>query len=669
MTPRLLVIALLATLPVAVGAGADPAQHSEREVLPGGPGGNRLEVDVPLLLGSPAGLDSLRLETAQGGEVPYLLVGPSRAEPVWRGGSLLDVASTEETSGFEVDLGAKVTVDRLALVGLPAPFLKRLRLEGGGDRSRWTELVAEGTLFDLPDEGLRHLELAFDPGEYRYLRLQWDDRTSGRVPRPRSVAARLVQTTPPPRPLTLEVPFERLGSEPGTTRYRVRLPIAGLPIVALELDAAPCHVLREARVSEARLEDNEIRPRTLGTATLRRTVRGDVVAGDLRLAVSRPLEVELELEVDDGSSPPLPLEAIRAELAPQPWVYFESESGGPLTARYGAVDVGAPRYDLEALRSELEGGRSDRVRASARWGPAPPRRPAPPAPPPELMVSAGAPVDGAAFSFTRPVPSGPPGVVALRLDAHVLASTRELADLRLVGDDGRQVPYLVERLAAPLVVPLEPLQVAPDALPGDLRRVGESLYRLRLPYPTLPAGRVSVATTVRVFERPVRLLRVLPGQGRRAEPLVETLSTTVWRNSRSEAEPPPLTVALPPHAGSELVLALDEGDNSPLPLEAPTLYLPASRLRFVRNGEGPVALVYGRSGLAPPRYDLALLAPRVLGAPAEEVEPGAVDERARREVGPGAQRVLFWGALVLAVVFLLGIMVRLVRTSGGDQAG
>jgi hypothetical protein len=84
----------------------------------------------------------------------------------------------------------------------------------------------------------------------------------------------------------------------------------------------------------------------------------------------------------------------------------------------------------------------------------------------------------------------------------------------------------------------------------------------------------------------------------------------------------------------------------------------------VRNGEGRVTLVYSQPGMAAPRYDLALLAPRVLGAAAVEVEPGGVDERPARGVRPGAQRALFWGALALAVLLLLGIVVRLVRTSG-----
>lgn len=86
--------------------------------------------------------------------MPYLLVAPVRREPAWVRASLLPIPETKSASGFEADLGALRRIDRLRVSGLAAPFLKRLRLEGSGDRARWTLLVAEGTLFDLPEEGL-----------------------------------------------------------------------------------------------------------------------------------------------------------------------------------------------------------------------------------------------------------------------------------------------------------------------------------------------------------------------------------------------------------------------------------------------------------------------------------------------------------------------------------
>ncbi len=76
-----------------------------------------------------------------------------------------------KTSGFEIDLGQAIVIDRVRVDGITSPFLKRVRLEGSGDRARWTLLVDEGTLFDLPAERLVQTELAFRPGAYRYVRL------------------------------------------------------------------------------------------------------------------------------------------------------------------------------------------------------------------------------------------------------------------------------------------------------------------------------------------------------------------------------------------------------------------------------------------------------------------------------------------------------------------
>ena len=102
--------------------------------------------------------------------------------------------------------------------GLPAPHLKRLTLEGSGDRERWTMLVAEGTLFDLPDEQLRQNALGFAAGSYRYLRVTWNDANSGRVPNPTAVAARRVSIAPPPIAATIDrvdrAAPERTGNQP-----------------------------------------------------------------------------------------------------------------------------------------------------------------------------------------------------------------------------------------------------------------------------------------------------------------------------------------------------------------------------------------------------------------------------------------------------------------------
>ena len=185
------------------------------------------------------GLEDLRLFDADGDELPYLLMLPESARQRTVRGTLLPLPATKGASGFELDLGRIENVDRLALSGLPSPLLKRYRLEGSGDRERWVRLVDEGTLFDLPAEGLSLLTADFPAGPFRYLRWTWNDATSGRVRLPETVEARLLGRSEPPPATSVQLDVERRASEPRVSRFHLRLPGRGLPVAAIQLAVAP----------------------------------------------------------------------------------------------------------------------------------------------------------------------------------------------------------------------------------------------------------------------------------------------------------------------------------------------------------------------------------------------------------------------------------------------
>jgi hypothetical protein len=695
-----LLLAGLLSAGLATGKEGEPRFHYERPVLPGAAGPNRLEPDVPLLAGAApfeigrdgnaagGGLADLRLVDAAGREVPYLLVQPARRGPEWRDGRLLPLAPTKTESGFEVDLGAAGPVDRLRVSGLPAPFLKRFRLEGGGDRSHWTLLVPQGTLFDLPDERLRQTEVDFPPGDFRYLRMTWKDTSSARQPLPGGAAARLARAVDPGPPTRVPVACERRPSEPGKSRFHLRLPGARLPVVALELAVPGGPLLRAATVTEGRLDaersrdTTEITPVRLGEATLRRAVRGDLAAADLRIPISQigaPEGPDLELTVDDGSNPPLDLTGVTAVLAPLPWIYFEAAGTNPLTARFGDPRAAAPRYDLEAAREEIS--RRQAPPAVARWGEVRDREPESVAAK-SLLPALGAPLDPAKFRYRRPVPAAPPGLTALLLDAAVLSrSAVEFADLRLADAAGNQVPYLLEKRD-------EPLSLALPALARQARLPGKegdpptlSRYAVEFPYPSLPGARLVLTTTARVFERQVRLVEPPAaagrlasgggGRGDRAEVEERMVADASWRHADPETPAPALTLEVAPSLGTRFDLLIEEGDNAPLPLDPPHLLLPATRLRFFYppHLQTPLTLLYGQAGLPTPRYDLALLAPRLLGEAAHEIALAPETRATAAEPDPAAAgRKIFWGALVAAVVVLLLVLGRLLRGQPGEPA-
>ena len=645
------------------------AQRAERVVVPGGAGPNKLAFDAAALASlqpfhvtevaasegrvavASGGAGDLRLFDKANREVPYLLITP-RVEAQWRAARLLPVAPTRFTSGFEADFETALPIDRVRVAGLPTPFLKRVQIEASGDRSHWTLLVPDGTLFDLPNDGLALTALDVPAGSYRYLRLTWDDRASRRMPLPRQVEARVASATRGPAPLRTAVTVERRPSEPGKSRFRIRLPGAHLPIVAIELSLGGGNVLRTARLSEGRLQGSTVVPTELGNATLRRSVRDGLAAAELRIPIVPPSESQLELAVDDGNNPPLDVTGATAVFATLPFIFLES-TGDTLVARFGSDRLAAPKYDLEAERDHVPA----LTLATAHWGAS--REVAAAADSAIAMPTAGAQIDAERFRYARSIPLGAAGLVTLPLDAAALAHG-SLGDIRIATADGHQVPFLFERLDEPLAVTLP----APERLTNGRDQATRSRYRIRLPYANLPASRLVIHTDARVFDREVSL-EMLPSaeDDPRARAGPVTVAVTTWRHTDPELPPPALSLELPQLHVAELSLVVDEGDNAPLPLRDATVLLPAYRLRFFRDGHTPLTLLYGRSDLGTPRYDLALLAPRLLGAPAQDVAASA--ERETRDVTGVTPTIVFWCALALAVLALVVLIARLLRPGSG----
>jgi hypothetical protein len=691
-----LALLLLATAS-AQQVPARPTFRFERPVTTDGRGPRRLAIDVPLLAGGKpfqtsgdlnnlrlsGGLADLRLFDAAGREVGYLLVPNSPDQPTWKPASILAIAPVDipaqKSSGFEADFGEVITIDRFRVDGLPPPFLKRIRLEGSGDRAHWTLLVAEGTVFDLPDEQLRQTELSFTPGPFRYLRLTWDDTSSGRLPRPPVAMARVVRTVVAPPPLTTPLAFERRPSEPGRSRFRIRLPGGRLPIVALDFDIGGGHLLRPAAVFEARLAGGEAVPTMLGNAILRRVVQGDLTASSLRLGMNPPVEPQLDLVVEDDNNPPVDLRGVTGVFADLPWIYFESD-GGALVARYGNASLTAPRYDIEAVRPSLQ----VESMPEARWGEARARAededargPAP------ALPTIGAALDSSSFRYIRAIPPGDTGLVAVSLDAAALAhssgAARAFADLRVIDATGRQVPYLIERASEPLSLDLslERLSTPPKGMQPSA--AARSVYRVTWPFERLPSPRLVLTTSARVFRRQVDVGIEREPDRRQRDPWIETIASRSWEHVDQETAAPALVLALQltprqasggsEQAGAkELLVIVWEGDNSPLPLVSARVLLPAYRLRLFRDRGARLRLAYGRDDLSSPQYDLALLAPQLLGVSADEV---ALEAEQAPAAATGAVELFspraFWSVLIVAVIVLLTLVVRLVRKTDAES--
>ncbi|MDP9322165.1 MAG: DUF3999 domain-containing protein [Acidobacteriota bacterium] len=686
MRPALICAAIVTVtfiaLPSAQQAPADRFRF-ERTIVTSGSGPRRLAIDVPLLIGAepylardprmpgdrpPAasGLSDLRLFDQSGSPVPHLLLQAPARQPQWSGGAVLPLARTDKTSGFEADFHAAETVDAIRVSGLPVPFLKRCTLEASGDRAHWTLLAGEASLFDLPEEGLRQTELRFPPGSFRYLRVTWDDRNSGRVPMPMAVEARRVPGIVPPPSLTVRLAAERRPSEPGRSRYRITLPAARLPIVALDvIIAGDGHVFRQATVSESRLSGMDLQPAELGRARLIQIVRDGSSAGALRIPIAPPVEAELDLVIDDGANAPLDVSGVTAVFTELPWIYFEAPVGQTI-ARYGNPSAVRPAYDLEAIRDSV----NIATVKDASWGEVRPiverEHTSPPAA--ALLPVTGSVVDADLFAFRRTIPDGPSGLAALVLDAAALAHSRgpgaRFADVRILDASNRQIPYIIERRDEPIAIPLAPETAEPNVTERrEAARSNRSSYRLRLPYANLPSSRLVIETSARTFQRVIQLAVERPPDRRRRDAWLEPIVATTWAHVDRDEAAPALLLPVGQMDATQLWLSVDEGDNSALPLTGVRLLLPSYRLRFYRPARSALRLVYGRSDLPAPQYDLALLAPQVMGVEAREVTPAAESgsNTATGQVFISPRG--FWLFLSLAVLVLIGLIVRLTRKS------
>ncbi len=269
----------------------------------------------------------------------------------------------------------------------------------------------------------------------------------------------------------------------------------------------------------------------------------------------------------------------------------------------------------------------------------------------------GAPLEVGSFSYRRPIPAGKGGVVDLTLDAAALAHSRpDFRDLRIASSDGRQVPYLLERASGDLSLSLPPVEKDTSRGDSGAGRGRISRYLVRLPYAHLPDAQLTLETTARVFRREV-WLETGPADGDdRPRADWKIVGRESWSHADAETEAPTLTFDLGWLRTTTLHLSVDEGDNAPLPLARPVLLLPAWHVRLVRPAGVPLQLLYGNDRIEAPRYDLALVARSILESPAEPVSAGPEASA----TSPLPTGVIFWSALVLAVVGLLALIIRLV---------
>ena len=173
-----------------------------------------------------------------------------------------------------------------------------------------------------------------------------------------------------------------------------------------------------------------------------------------------------------------------------------------------------------------------------------------------------------------------------------------------------------------------------------------------------------LTTSARVFTRRVTIGVEHEPDRRQRDPWFETLATSDWSHADQESPAPALTMAVRPLDGRDVLVTVEEGDNSPLPLASARLLLPSYRLRLFRERDAALRLAYGRDDLSPPQYDLALLAPQLIGVAGDRGHARRRTDRCAAIAVDVDVAADFWGVLIVAVLVLLTLVVRLMKKVG-----
>jgi hypothetical protein len=454
---------LLAAGVTAEPAGLDPSRTAwryRRSVSVEAPEGfAALDLPPELRARARPDLRDVRLLAADGSEVPYVIdrVADREATRTWQG-TLADIVQEPSgpadeaagTSVWTVDLGVVRQVDTIDLDVREQDFAKHVRVEGSTDRSAWQVLADDVPIFDRAWQGrVRHTRIALGASaSARYLRIGTRDHR--RSPPITLVGVRASWTRRAAgETWSRPAPTSFVSRRVGVTRLRLALP-PGLPIEEVSIDADDPAFVRNLVLIEVRGGSE----RVLADGWVYRVkLPEEALAGQrLAVALSAPPEGdEFLLDVHDADSPAL--RGLRVTVSGVNQRLLFAAAASPVALYYGNDVTRAPLYDLGPLQGPIV---ASAPLASARLGDEAPnpayQKPAPLA----LGLLRGAAADVSRWRVERPlqIANGEDLYVATLAPEDLGRLRADLGDVRLVDDDGRQVPYILEPSAMEAALPL-----------------------------------------------------------------------------------------------------------------------------------------------------------------------------------------------------------------------
>jgi len=536
----------------------------------------------------------------------------------------------------------------------PAPaFLRAAKIEVSQNNADWT-LVDKGVPI-FREWGAEKLSLPLTGRAAAYVRIIIEDgKADSTIP----FTGAMVQMEAPPSPAPSEIDTRIVSRDEfaGETVLTLALGGENIPLAAISFETKEPLFMRRVSVAIRELKNAIPSERVIGSGTVFRVALNGSPSREqmeLPLVFTAPTR-ELLIHVHNGDAPPLSIDAVKLKRWPVS-LLFMAPAAGNYTLLSGNPQALAPHYDLAGFSGELRVAKASDVvpgnlEETANYHPAETLG-SPPLPDIPLL---GAPLDTKDWAFRNTVQVSEPGVQELELDLDALSKVRsDFSDLRLL-KGGNQIPYILEQptVARSLPVSLEEYH--------DPKRATVSIWTLHLPKAGLPIRSVVLSTTTALFQRQFRIYEKVASQD--GGSYENTLASGQWDRTPQPSMADNRIFDLNGRTRTDtLWIECDNGDNPAILLGNSQVIYPVVRLVFKTGETDGFVLAYGNSEAATPRYDLSLVAGRLLTSPRSvarlgEVPLGNTTPNPFAGIKSGA---VFWGALSLVVVALLVVVAKL----------
>lgn len=659
--PPLSRLALLFTgAVITAGAALTPTEWQHRQALLfAAPGLTKLALPAITFDAAQPDLSDLRLIDANGQEQPYLLDRDLAVRGFERAPAFSPRSFRTNREGDTTQLifetGTTFLLDAIDLETSVPFFLKAAHVEISADGETWQSLGAAVPVFR--QFGAEQLRLSLNRRKAAFIRLTLDEFRS----RPIAFTGAKLLPSPtraePPVLAPLGARITRRDEFANETVLTVTLDGRHVSLAALGFEAKDPLFMRRVTVGIREVQGAVSGERTIGGGTIYRVaLDGAPARAQLELPLSfNPPTRELLVHIHNGDSPPLTLDGVTAKQHPVNLLFMAPATGAYwlLTGNSQAV---APRYDLAAFAGEMRKADAAAVTAGELEAMPDyhPRESLATAPIPDVPLT-GALLDAKDWPFRKAIQIARAGVQELELDLETLAKARpDFTDLRVL-HDGKQIPYVLEQPALARSLTLTPVP-APDS-----KRPTVSIWRVQLPQANLPLHRIVLTSTTPLFQRQFRLHEKLTDRNGGTY-YDHVLATEDWRRTPEPGVPETKIFNLAGRVASDTVwIETDNGDNPAIALGTVQAVYPVARAIFKVAETDGFALAYGHPTVAAPRYDLSLVAVKLLTASRNvaQLNAGEPTTPAGKSMAGLNGGYVFWGALVVVVVVLLVVVAKL----------